>query len=272
MADLFFNGTQHELMDAISELPRILAGQLPDRGGVVAKLKERICRRVLLKIYESYMMKSEGGVGLDGIKWKPLAASTLSIISLERSQKNVKKLKEKYDSMSPAKKKLWHVQSKKLAKLLAGKDEPSRRSALNILEKQRASGRITQSFYESTVRKLALKQSESEKTKTAIEDGFSDILVDTEALLNSFYPGDSHNIIRQGNGWIEGGSDIPYVVYHQSAASRITKSNGEPVLPRRQIFPDDKMPESWKKDIMREIKATLSDRNFWIGYFMGKAS
>lgn len=94
MAEVF-RGTVAELKQAIRALPRILAGLAPDSGGVARSLQLTMGVALLSQIQQSYIVKSRGGVGSDGIKWKPLSRAAIAARPITAGEKKAAGIKGK---------------------------------------------------------------------------------------------------------------------------------------------------------------------------------
>lgn len=113
MATIRYRGSRQELMADMSRLPGILTGRLPDPGGVAKALMVAMGLVLLSRIKEAWVIKSRGGTDAMGIKWPPLAASTLQQRRVVRISE--KKLQDKLAKLSPDRRALVMAQAKQIA-------------------------------------------------------------------------------------------------------------------------------------------------------------
>lgn len=78
MATLTYRGTREGLIDAVRQLPAVLAGRLPDRLGIARGVQLRIGVAALSQIQQDFLVKSRGGTGKDGVTWDPLRRATIA--------------------------------------------------------------------------------------------------------------------------------------------------------------------------------------------------
>jgi hypothetical protein len=76
-ASVSLGATKGEVLAFFRWLVAAIAGQQPDYGGIVQRLKIRVGNAVLSKIHEDFLVKMLGGVGSDGIQWQQLKAATV---------------------------------------------------------------------------------------------------------------------------------------------------------------------------------------------------
>lgn len=65
-----------EVMDRLDQLPGILSGAETDPTGIVVEILHDLGNEALACIHESYVAKSWGATGADGISWPDLAPTT----------------------------------------------------------------------------------------------------------------------------------------------------------------------------------------------------
>lgn len=82
-----FRGSSDQLRAILHRLPAILAGRVPDPGGVVRAMQLRMGNAWLSQVYQDFLVKSRGGTGRDGIKWPPLDPKTTA--ARKRSKSSV---------------------------------------------------------------------------------------------------------------------------------------------------------------------------------------
>ena len=78
MNTVTFRGTPRALRKLLLDLPKLLAGKVPDPYGVVRGFKVRVASALLSQVQQDFVRKARGGTGRDGVKWLPLAASTVA--------------------------------------------------------------------------------------------------------------------------------------------------------------------------------------------------
>ncbi len=77
MADLLYHGSRAQLAALLAKLPRAVAG-LEGEKDVVKSFMTRIGVALLSQVQIDFLTKSRGGIGRDGIKWKPLKPATIA--------------------------------------------------------------------------------------------------------------------------------------------------------------------------------------------------
>jgi hypothetical protein len=70
--------SQAEIRQALSNLPDIIAGTVPDVAGVGRSLRLRVANVLLSKIQQAFVVKARGGRGADNVEWKPLLPATIA--------------------------------------------------------------------------------------------------------------------------------------------------------------------------------------------------
>lgn len=78
MAKVIYRGTHQQVGDLVRRLPAVLAGRAPDTYGLARQLQLRMGVALLSKIQQAFIVKSRGGVGDDGIQWRPLSPRTIA--------------------------------------------------------------------------------------------------------------------------------------------------------------------------------------------------
>lgn len=73
-----FHGTSDDLRRILAQFIASLSGNSGDFAPYVRGIKLRVGMVALACIQEAYIEKARGGVGSDGIKWKPLSKYTIS--------------------------------------------------------------------------------------------------------------------------------------------------------------------------------------------------
>lgn len=72
-----WKGSRASLLRALQQLPALLAGRLHDPTGEVRRLYVRLGLVALSVIRASFVVKARGGTDAAGLKWAPLAPSTV---------------------------------------------------------------------------------------------------------------------------------------------------------------------------------------------------
>lgn len=72
-----WRGTKTGLLAALARLPAILSGRVPDPHKLGELFLTVVGNKVIDLIQHDFRVKSDGGVGLDGIAWRELKEATL---------------------------------------------------------------------------------------------------------------------------------------------------------------------------------------------------
>lgn len=278
-----WRGTAEALEQKIQDLPHVISGRVPDSTGAVHWLLLRVGMVVLDLVKDAYVTKSEGGTDQMGIKWEPLSPVTLILRRTRTGAKTITRLKNQLKKGTMKQRKamrgLVKEQHERLKAIIYGKtkeDRAARSRAKRILEKKFAKGLIRRTEYLEKKKVLEGKAKPQKLKDLAIAGAFAMILRDTGRLLNSLSPAGASGdtILLAGPGWIECGSRVDYMKYHQSAAPRALKKDGTPRLPRRQILPDDvgQFPAEWWAKINDAFQSGLKSKEFWLMYLGGMAA
>lgn len=75
---VYFRGSRQEAKNLVYRLMRVLTGQEPDTGGIARGVFLAVGFAALSSIKEDFIVKSRGGTGADGVKWKPLTKEYLA--------------------------------------------------------------------------------------------------------------------------------------------------------------------------------------------------
>jgi hypothetical protein len=274
MADLTFAGNRSQALAKVRELVGMLSGRVPDKG-IAEGLLTRMGMALLGDVQESFVVKSQGGIGADGIKWAPLSPTTLALRRKATSQKIADRLIKQFKSLPIARKILIKKNYQALYRLYRAEGMSDQRSlrarkyALRILEltkKSMAPGR-----YSKLKAELSKDLPKDRAKRTAWVGAFALILRDTGRLLNSLSPqiASPDRILRVMPGAFSVGSNVSYFRYHQSDKPRRLKRDGSPKLPRRQILPDQgkPIPAPWWADIKESLAQGLADPGLWQRHF-----
>jgi len=171
-----FRGSRDDLYRLLRGLPAALAGKAPDPQQLARSLQLRLGVALLSKVQQAFVIKSRGGVGEDGILWKPLAIST---VAGRRETAQDKRLSSGLRARSPT---LTDTERKAIEK------DIRRRTADLMarfgLSKSQAKG-LARAAAEASYRRtgaIAARQ-------TMLGNRPVDILRDTGELFRSFSPG-----------------------------------------------------------------------------------
>ena len=231
-------GNRVEVEQAVHELPLVLSGKLPDRGGAAAWLHARVGAAVLEKIGEAYDQKADSGVDAMGVQWPPL------------KERTVKERKKQGGRLAA----LRDYQEKR-------RDLDKSRKSMGLFA-YRAKKQKLQDRYREALANVG---------KAAVSGKFHRILLVTGRMRGSVNPGDPDNILRTGPGYVEIGSGVGYFKYHNSDKPRRKNADGTDRLPRRQVLPDRTFPADWLAAAYRVLREGLRDPVFWSMYLAGKA-
>lgn len=78
MPTIIFRGNRADLIRSLRLLPAVMSGRSPDALGLARGLQLRLATHTLSLIQQSFLVKSRGGTGSEGVQWAPLAKSTLT--------------------------------------------------------------------------------------------------------------------------------------------------------------------------------------------------
>ncbi len=108
---LTFKGTEAEVRQALADLPRILAGLIPDVNGIGRSLQMRAGVTLLSKVQQAFIVKSRGGTGDDGIRWKPLSKAAIAARRVTAGEKKAAGISGKRvrGLLTPAQDKRWRI-------------------------------------------------------------------------------------------------------------------------------------------------------------------
>jgi hypothetical protein len=95
MADLLYHGSTVQLRSLLAKLPRVCAGLEADQGGVVRSFMTRIGIALLSQVQQDFITKSRGGIGRDGIKWKPMKPASIAARRITAGEKKAAGIKGK---------------------------------------------------------------------------------------------------------------------------------------------------------------------------------
>lgn len=228
MATVSFHGSRADLMRIMRQVPAVLAGRAPDPWGIAHGLQLRLGVGLLSKVQQSFIQKSRGETGDDGVTWPPLKRATIAqrrTTSAERRQLGITGKRER-GLLTPAQNQRWSAifrgqKARLIAKFGMGDREASAKAA------QLA---------------WAILKREGAKTKLDVLGGRQvDTLRDTGELFRSFSPGVEDQpsgadgqIFRTPPGRVIVGTNKK-VWHHRGIPGR---------LPARPFWPHE-LPEHW---------------------------
>lgn len=291
-----YRGKRDDLIRKLRELPGVFAGRIPDPNKITESVLMAAGVTLLGKVQDSYVTKSEGGTDAMGITWQPLSPVTLSLRRKgTTSAKAMVKLGKMFKDAPKSRQRLIRRNYQKLKELyesdMAERGKPgsrAKRAAIRILHLTKPY--ITEARFKKTLAELnrsdflkTIRGKKKLKTaremirdreaikRTSLAGAFALILRDTGRLLNSLSPEHRGSVDQQlkiAPGVLTVGSNVSYFVYHQSNEPRKLKKDGTPILPRRQVLPDEThpMPDSWKNAMGSTIVNAISSKEFWTSY------
>lgn len=197
-----WRGNAADLRRAIYSLPAVFSGRLPDAGGVARGLALRLGVAFLSQVQQDFVTKARGGTGRDGIKWKPLAPSTVARRRLGPGDRKAVRLAARAPALSQAQRRA------------VDKDVRVRKAALMLkgLTESQALG-VARSAAEAKYRRGG--QAASKFSVLSARD--VEILRDTNRLFRSLQPGiedrparGEGQVFDAGPGRVTVGSDVVY--------------------------------------------------------------
>lgn len=105
---------------ALRKLPALLAGREPDPHGVAREVQLRVGVAALSQISNAFLVKSQGGTGVDGIRWQPLSRKTIAGRRVTRGEKKSLSIggRRVRGLLTPAEDKQWRtIYASRLARL-----------------------------------------------------------------------------------------------------------------------------------------------------------
>jgi hypothetical protein len=237
MAMLEYHGTRADLVRLLQHIPAVLGGA-PDPNGIARGIQLRAGNVLVSKVQQAFIVKSRGGTGEDGIKWKPLKRETIAQRRTTRSERKALGITgtRVRGLLTPAQDRRWRqIYGSRLARLLA--------SGVGGGEARATAARIA----------WAILKSEGAMTKLDVLGGRQvDILRDTGELLRSFTPG-----VEDKPSGADG------QVFKLEPSRVIIGSNKKPQhhtgipgrLPARPFWPPDgSLPRPWSEAILGSIQ------------------
>lgn len=228
-----YYGSPVDLRIFLRSIPAILAGHKPDPG-FAEDIRLRLGVALLSQIQQDFLTKAQGGMGRDGIKWKPLSPYTIARRRKGPADKKSLTLKAKTRHLSASEKKEFMREYRKVrAKLAASGMAPDRASfqaRVQVTRKYKRKGFQVQSDFEI----LAARQVE--------------VLRDTGELFKSLSPGIENNPSHAPGQIFETPPGRVIVGTNKKPWHHTTSGQGR--LPRRPFWPDRGIPPAWAKALL----------------------
>lgn len=223
-------GNRAELRRLVELLVEALSGRVPDYYNIARPVLTRGAIALLSKIQQSFILKARGGVGEDGIRWKPLDRKTIAY-GRRTSRAELRAL---------------GVGGRRVRGLLTPEQDRRWRAIYaRVLAQLRARGIDGREAAETAARiAWARLKAEGAKTKLDVLGGRTvDTLRDTGELLNSLTPGYEDSPARPAGqildaqpGQIAVGTNVKFW-HHRGRPGR---------LPARPFWPPDgNLPQAW---------------------------
>lgn len=270
MPTVIFHGSSGELRELLRRVPSIFAGTTPDPIGIAQGLQLRLGVALLSKIQGDFITKSRGGTGEDGIRWQPLARST--IIGRRRSAADKKAVRVSSRATTPMTSAERRALTRKVEKDVRIR-EAMLRARFGLTEGQ------SKGLARAQVEK-SYRQSGAVKSIGSILGAREvDILRDTSKLLRSFSPGiEDRSPIADEIGVPQGpnGEGNDSQVFETPPGRVIVGTNektwhhkGNKNLPARPFWPPDgRLPAAWwsfligvaQRGIVRGVVLLVSGR------------
>lgn len=217
MREITVRLTRAQIGDAIREVAGVLSGRLP--GADAERIQLLLAQQAQSIIRGAYIEKARGEADDAGLKWKPLAPSTIARRrGVAGTQRKIRNLTFAYRRAQE--KAIWAT--------------PANQEKANRAEKK-AAARLKKAV---------------EKRETAISE--VEILRDTGRLLASLSPAIGNNtenedqVIRFLPGVTEVGTNVEYAEKHHK---------GEGRCPQRRLWPEpDDWPDNWRELLGKRLK------------------
>lgn len=234
MPDVVYRGTQADLVHLLTvDLPKLVEEGHGELASAVMGFYYRIANTVLSIVQRNFIVKSRGGTGTDGIKWKPLKPETIA-----RRKATREELKALGVTGRRVRGFLTPEQDRRWRQVYAG-----------VLHRMKFDGQAeASSKAKAAAIAWATVKREGAKTKLKLLGGrIVDILRDEGLLLRSFTPGvetttsgEDGQIVRLiPRGVLVGSNQKPW--HHHGIEGR---------LPARPFWPEDgSIPPAWWPEI-----------------------
>lgn len=175
MITCIYHGNRSGFFQLVNQLASGVAGQGPLAGEITRGIQMRMGVALLSKVQQAFIVKSRGGVGSDGIRWKPLSPRTIAARRVSATEKRTLAIggRRERGMLTPAQNQRWKsIFGSRLARLMAqGMNE----AAAKTLAAKIAWAVLKQEGAQTKLQVLGSRQ--------------VDIGRDTGALLRSLTPG-----------------------------------------------------------------------------------
>jgi hypothetical protein len=218
---LHYRGTRRDVRRLMARAARMLTGREADPGGIARGIQLRIGTTALSLIQQAFLVKSRGGTGSDGIRWKPLQRATIA-------QRRT----------TAAERKELGIGGKRVRGLLTpAEDKEWRGIFASVVARLRAQGVGGAEAIAARIAWARLK-AKGAKTKLDVLGGRTvDIGRDTGRLFRSLTPGVAERpgaapeqVFRVEPGAVVVGSNVPYARgFHKE----------------RPLWPGNGLPDAW---------------------------
>lgn len=236
MADVLYRGTQADLVKLLTfDLPSLIEEGHGEVASAVLGFYYRIANVVLSNIQRDFVTKSRGGVGRDGIKWKPLDPKTIAARAVAKGELKA----------------LGFGGQRTRGLLTPDQDRRWKSIFASVLKRLQFAGKLSLVAAKAEAAKIAWATVKREGAKTKLQvlgSRIVDILRDEGLLLRSFTPGvetqpgsgAEGQIVRTvPRAVIVGSNQKPW--HHHGVPGR---------LPARPFWPEDgSIPPAWWPEI-----------------------
>lgn len=229
---IHFVGSRAQVTDLAYQLAAMIAGRAPDRFDIAKGFLSAIGDAALSDILVAFDIKKHGGTDAMGIRWKPLAPSTIARRKVGHKDKaNDKAIKDRQRIVDREYRKEYEKLRSRLSVSMTAEEARNR-------ARQIAGMRATKQTGRTKVDVLGNRKVE--------------ILKDIGVLYNSFGPGEftysngsatyepatAEQVFEIQPGTVIVGTNVAYAGTHQKGSGHI---------PRRQILPENEseVPQSW---------------------------
>lgn len=247
---LEFHGTRGDLARLLGAIPTAMGGS-GDPYAVAVAIQLRAGVSLLSQIQQAFVVKSRGGTGSDGVKWKPLKPATIAQRRIGKGDlaaigvRGTKIPKNRVRGLlTPAQDRRWRqVYGTRLARFMA--------SGMSGNEARAAAARIA----------WAVVKSEGAQTKLQVLGGRQvDIGRDTSRMFRSIAAGQDARNVDDPAATIGKSGEAEQVFLTPPA--RVIVGSNCPYLPKfhqvRPVWPaGGKLPAPWADAVSRSIRAGI---------------
>lgn len=223
-----YNGTKAGFFDLLAKVAAGAGGHGPYASEVGRAITLRMGVALLSQVQQAFLMKSRGGTGSDGIKWKELSPKTIAARRVTRQEKKDLGIggRRERGLLTPAQNRRWKsIFGSRLAALMA--------RGVPLAEAKATAAKIA----------WAVLKSEGALTKLAVLGSRKvDIGRDTGILFRSLTPGVEdrpsgapEQIFEATEGYVVVGTNVPYATdFHKV----------------RPLWPE-RIPDNWMEAVNR---------------------